>query len=340
MIKGAANQSIGAQMIDRSTGDAFTGTVTVYITIDAGTQGIGTVGGGACVHEGNGYHTYRPSQDETNGDLIAFTFVGSNALPQTIQVTTVTAAQNAALQAATGTFAVEVNEIVTDALTEIGKHGLGQTPDSAVAAFVLGKLNRLLDLWNARRLAVYADEFDTLTLTSALQPHTIGPNSATFTEAIRPVSIDAAQIVVDDIASVVTIRDAGWWGRQTQKTLTSSRPTDLYYDPAWPNGNLYLWPVLDGDATLEIRKRVLLGAVLLTDTFWLPPGYREAITQTLAEHIAAPLGATLTQETRDQAHTARHLVFGNNVQAPPELSTAHVPGGSRGWYDVDTDRFR
>jgi hypothetical protein len=59
--------------------------VTVYVTIDAATQSIGTVGSGAATHEGNGYHTYNPSQAETNGTLIAFTFVGTGAVPATVQ---------------------------------------------------------------------------------------------------------------------------------------------------------------------------------------------------------------------------------------------------------------
>jgi hypothetical protein len=43
---------------------------------------------GLCAHEGNGYHTYAPSQAETNGDLIAFTFYGTAAIPVTVQVFT------------------------------------------------------------------------------------------------------------------------------------------------------------------------------------------------------------------------------------------------------------
>jgi hypothetical protein len=60
--------------------------VTIYVTKDAGTQAIGTVGSGVCTHEGNGYHTYSPSQAETDGDLIAFTFIGTGAVPVTVQV--------------------------------------------------------------------------------------------------------------------------------------------------------------------------------------------------------------------------------------------------------------
>lgn len=89
MRKNVASQKIGAQMVSASDGSAFTGSVTVYVTGDAGTQAAGSVGSGACTHEGNGYHTYAPAQAETNYDLIAFTFVGTGAVPATVQVFTV-----------------------------------------------------------------------------------------------------------------------------------------------------------------------------------------------------------------------------------------------------------
>ena len=86
MKKNVAGQKIGAQLVSATDGAAFTSTVTIYVTRDAGTQAIGSVGSGVCTHEGNGYHTYSPSQTETNGDLIAFTFVGTGAVPVTVQV--------------------------------------------------------------------------------------------------------------------------------------------------------------------------------------------------------------------------------------------------------------
>lgn len=86
MKKNVSGQKIGVQMVSATDGSAFTSAVTVYITGDAGTQAIGSVGGGALTHEGNGYHTYAPSQAETNYDLIAFTFIGTGAVPVTLQV--------------------------------------------------------------------------------------------------------------------------------------------------------------------------------------------------------------------------------------------------------------
>jgi len=88
MKKNVASQSIGAQMITAADGTAFTGSVTVYVTGDAGTQSVGSVGSGACTHEGNGFHTYAPAQAETNYDHIAFTFIGTGAIPATVQLFT------------------------------------------------------------------------------------------------------------------------------------------------------------------------------------------------------------------------------------------------------------
>jgi len=88
MRKNVAGQKICCQMVSASDGSAFTGSVTVYVTGDAGPQAVGSVGSGAATHEGNGLYSYTPSQAETNYDHIAFTFVGTGAVPATVQVYT------------------------------------------------------------------------------------------------------------------------------------------------------------------------------------------------------------------------------------------------------------
>lgn len=105
-------------MISATDGSAFTGAVTVYVTIDRGTQAIGTVSSGVCVHEGNGAHTYAPSQAETNGDFIQYTFIGTGAVPQTVQVYTRASATGADLTAVpwNASWDAEVQSEVADAL--------------------------------------------------------------------------------------------------------------------------------------------------------------------------------------------------------------------------------
>lgn len=88
MKRNTASQTIGAQLVTASDGSEFTGSVTVYVTGDGGAQAVGSVGAGACTHEGHGYHSYAPAQAETNFDHVAFTFVGSGAVPATVQLYT------------------------------------------------------------------------------------------------------------------------------------------------------------------------------------------------------------------------------------------------------------
>lgn len=340
MIRNQNNQSIGAQMISAATGAAFTGAVTVYITIDAGVQAIGSVSAGLCTHEGNGYHTYRPSDLETDGALIAFTFVGSGAIPQTIQVVTITESQESAIATATGTLAITVTQLVTDALREIRVINAVDPASGEEAEFVLRKLNRLLDNWNADRLMVYGNVIDSIPITASLQPHTIGPNSATFSAIQRPVSIDGATLIVGTTRYPLDCdHDAAWWNARSDQSLTG-QPTDLYYEPTWPNGSIYLYPVVTIGDTLEIVRRVVLGQLTLTDTFSLPPGYQDAITLTLAEECVGPFGVAMPQMLPGDAAKARARVFGNNAVSV-KVSTADwgVPGRSGSYFDYVTRRY-
>lgn len=86
MKKNVASQVIGVQMTTAADGTDFTGTVTALITGDGGTQSAS--GGTGPTHEGNGFHTYLPTQAETNFDHIGFTFTGSGAISATIQLYT------------------------------------------------------------------------------------------------------------------------------------------------------------------------------------------------------------------------------------------------------------
>ena len=135
-------------MVSASDGSAFTGSVTVYVTGDAGTQAIGSVGSGACTHEGNGYHSYAPAQAETNYDLIAFTFVGSGAVPVTVQVYTainpVTAVPTAAANATAvrSELATELARIDVATSTRLASASY-TAPDNASVAAIKAKTDNL-----------------------------------------------------------------------------------------------------------------------------------------------------------------------------------------------------
>ena len=134
MKKNVASQSIGVQMITAADGTAFTGTVTVLVTIDNGTQSAS--GGTAPVHEGNGYHSYTPTQAETNGDHIAFTFTGTGAIPATVQVFTGFPQ--------TVDNATNISAILTDT-AEIGVAGAGLTDLGGMSTTMKAQVNTEAD---------------------------------------------------------------------------------------------------------------------------------------------------------------------------------------------------
>lgn len=236
-------------------------------------------------------------------------------------------------------------DVVTQAAQELGYVAGGESLTANDSTFLLNKLNRLLDNWNAERAAVYTDTFNTYTLTPALSPHTIGPTGATFTAAIRPVSIVSANIVQQTVTPSVRtplyIADEDWWMANTVRAVTSSIPTALFYQPTWPNGNLYLWPVPTTAYQIELQTRTLLASVTLAGTFALPPGYQDAITLTLAEDSAGALGRPMPSDLQMKAAKARGRIFVNN-DYHPRIST--VEGGmqsrrSRGSFNWQTGQI-
>ncbi len=99
----------------------FAGTVTVYVTIDDGTQTIGSVGSGICTSKGRGKYTYLPSQAETNGNSLDFTFTGTGCITgSTVYATSILTGDPYARLGApvNGTISADIQMRPTTAMTE------------------------------------------------------------------------------------------------------------------------------------------------------------------------------------------------------------------------------
>lgn len=222
------------------------------------------------------------------------------------------------------------NDIVVDSLRELRVLNAVDPPGPEDAALGLTRLNGILDLWNADPASTaYADVILSQLLTIGLQPHTIGPSAATWAVDQRPLRILAASVILEnDYHRPITVHHGlAWWHRLTDPTLSGDIPTDLAYDPAWPNGNVYFYPEPAAILTVELLVRTVLAQLAAGDPFTLPPGYRRALMLTLAEDLAKPMGVALHPDTKIQAREARDLVFGANRQIP-SLETADYGIGS------------
>lgn len=238
--------------------------------------------------------------------------------------------------------AFTAQDLIRLSLMEIRSARAGDSVNPNDNADALLILNGYLDLLNITNRALYDTTQTTFTMTSGLQPHTIGltANSPTFSVSInRPARILSANIVLSgNIRLKVNVLNDQEWDAITagaaagqSATITSSIPTDLNYRPAWPNGNLFLWPVPTANK-LELRFETLLASLALTDTLTLPMGYQEMLRLTLAERLASAWGQTVAASTKQLAREAREAVWGANdisLDAIPDvgMTTAASRGG-------------
>lgn len=224
-------------------------------------------------------------------------------------------------------------DVVTDALRELGVINAVDPARSEDLALGLLRVNRILDNWTADGRAVYAQSIYTLTLVPSQQPHTLGP-AGDLVMTKRPDRLVMANLVVAGVRSPVSVRDAQWWMSLSTPTQTGSEPTDLYYEPAWPLGNVYLYPVPTVANTLEFLAQIDLAGTTVDENtaVSLPPGYLDALVLTLSESLAPSMRVPVQPETARKAMEARGRAFGNNTRIP-KLATRDIgmPGGGGGF---------
>lgn len=244
---------------------------------------------------------------------------------------------------------VTVNQLLIDALMEIRMGRAGDSLEPELLEWARGKMNRLLDKWNADPAATFDVGFNTYALVALQQDYTLGPSAANWAIAAgtRPEAITAANLILTtstpNVRVPLNVRDDQWWAANAVQDLTSAVPTDIYYTPSFPNGIVTVWPTpTTATNTIELIAPALLSQYNMTDSLWLPPGYREAITLTLAELCAPGCGQEPSQTLSKFAADARIVVFGNNVTSRNiRTRDAGMPGGgNRGGYSYRTGRIQ
>src|SRR3990167_4987 len=245
---------------------------------------------------------------------------------------------------------ITAQDLIRLSLLEIRAVRAGDSINPTLNADALVVLNEYLDRLNVTPRALYDTTQTTFTMTASLQPHTIGlsANSPTFSVSINPPSpiLSANVVLSGNIRCRVNVLNDQEWDAITagaaagqSVTITSSIPTDLHYEPTWPNGELFLWPVPTANK-LELRFETLLAALALTDTFTLPMGYQQALRLTLAELLAPMCGQTVSADTRRAARDARDAVWGTNDGSLNAIPDAGVPGtGRRGGWNYKTGQI-
>ena len=126
------------------------------------------------------------------------------------------------------------------------------------------------------------------------------------------------------------VRDQDWWSQNTVPNITSTIPTDVWYETGWPNGKIHLWPMQSTNYGLELQAWVnLLNLPSLTSQFWLQQGYQDAIIYSLAEKLCPSYGRPLDPAMGKMALQARQRIFHQNVKSPRMVTKdAGIPGNN------------
>lgn len=184
-----------------------------------------------------------------------------------------------------------VLDIITLALKDCGALGVGQTamPEDANDAFT--KLNWMIGQWNRKRWLIYNLTDKQITSTGA-QFYTIGPSGADITVTERPDKLESAFFrqlnnpsnAIDYPLEILQSHED--YNNIALKSLVSF-PSYVYYNPSWPNGNIFPWPIPQATiyALWVTFKTIIAQFTGLTQVINLPTEYMAAIHYNLVVRL-------------------------------------------------------
>lgn len=229
------------------------------------------------------------------------------------------------------------NDIIVTSLKLIGQLGQGETASDADITDGLEALNTMLDSWRINRLNVYRLNEISFTLTANKSSYTIGDGGEFDTE--RPVNVQSAFIRQNSIDYPMYVLPKAAYDSISDKMIVSNLPYQLYYEPAYPLGTVFLYPVPSATNDLHMDVwQTLQQFNTLTEELSLPPGYERAIKYNLASEISPLFG--VEAPPRVDRIAAQSLGDVRDVNLPDmtaDVSEASLAGSGPRRYNIFAD---
>lgn len=238
-----------------------------------------------------------------------------------------------------GLMTATARDLISLAFRNSGVVGVGQDPTAFDITDAHRMLNMMLAQWSRRRWLVYRLQDISCTATGA-QTYTVG--TACDFDVIRPDRLEGAYFrmsnstpnPVDYELTLIQARED--YSRLALKLLNSF-PSYAYYDPEYPVGKLYIWPVPSSQYQIHILvKQAIPQVVSLSDTIYMPAEYQELILWNLAERIRPTYQFPPDPQVSRFALETRNTLFKANTQIP----LLEMPGALRknNRYNIYSDR--
>lgn len=201
-------------------------------------------------------------------------------------------------------------QLIDRAYSLLGYKDGSEVLSSADADYGLSALNDMIDSWITQRLFIVSVE-EVVTSVSG-QTVTIGPSLTINVD--RPVKMEQGAFHrVSGIDYPLQWIEREQYNAISLKAVSSTIPEYGYYDAA---GKIYLWPYSTTALALHLQLQVQLSefADLSTD-YTLAPGYRKALSYSLAEELAPGI-KELPMSIIKQAALARNAIKRTNARVP------------------------
>lgn len=253
--------------------------------------------------------------------------------------------------------ALRVNQIIEQALHELGIATDGEPVQPEDLALGLVRFNLMIDSWRARRLMIYQTLRQEFNVVPNQRSFTIGPGGDWNTQ--RPLAIAAAGFVntavdpTQPLETPIRIYTDEEWASIGLKTLTSTIVWGLWFETEYtqtaPVGlaRIFPYPILTNSGTIALYLPIAIEEVAddengLATLILLPPGYRDAMIKYLATDMAAAYNITLDQVTMGKMLRAMKVIERANIKPmtlriPSALTLAQ---GRRNGYNILTNQWK
>ena len=235
-------------------------------------------------------------------------------------------------------------DIIEPALRDLGVLQAGEAATAADSADALVALNNLLDQWALEPLTVYTWTRTVKAITASDGEYSIG--SGGDVNIARPARIDRVTLIDTaqdpDHESPLARLTEREYQNIPQKAQESEQPDSFYYNPTYPTGTLYLFPVPSGsDLSFAVYVQTAVPQFSTAqESVSLPPGYERMLVKNLALELAPSYGVrSLNPLLVAQAADAKAAVKRANQRPVKVVFSADTPGVlHNGAYGYDIER--
>ena len=209
-------------------------------------------------------------------------------------------------------------QLITGSMRLIEAVESGETPTTDEQTDALAVLNQLLESWSIQGLAVYRREFSPYVTVASQSSYVIGTGEEW--DGARPTAINDAYVTIDGYDYGLRVLNDSEYAAEPSKTLESSIPESIYYDPAYPDGRVYVVPVPDAALTITlVHDDEFTSLSSVSTALSMPPGYERALRYALAVELAPEFGKKPSPIVLSTAAESLGLLKSRNTQ-PQYLS--------------------